>query len=96
MVAPLQKRKDIIRSTYYAIVHCLHVGVDGTIENKDIRVDGRRNSVKAYMEEARRIDMSCVPQNVTAYRETGVMDVDTFVACCRKVSRTETHKIPLA
>lgn len=47
------------------------------------------------MEEARRIDVSCVPQNVTAYRETGVMNVDTFVACCRKVSRTETHEIPL-
>ena len=96
MVAPLQKRQDIVRSTYYAIVHCLCVGTDGTIEHKDIRVDGRRNSVKAYMEEARRIDMSCVPQTVTAYRETGVMDVESFVACCRKVSRTETHEIQLA
>lgn len=95
MVAPLQKRQDIVRSTYYAIVHCLRVAPDGTLEDRDVRVDGRRNSVRAYMEEARRIDMSCFPRNVTAYRETGVMDVDTFVACCRKVSRTETREIPL-
>ena len=95
MVAPLQKRQDIIRSTYYAIVHCLYVGSDGTIEHKDIRVNGRRNSVRAYMEEARQIDISCIPQNVTAYRETGVMDVETFVACCRKLTRTETHELPL-
>ena len=95
MVAPLQKRQDIVRSRYYAIVHCVRVNDEGDIVERDVRVNGRRNSARAYMEEARRIDMSCIPRSVTAYRQTGIMDVDTFVSCCEKLTRTETHEIQL-
>ena len=95
MVAPLQKRKDIVRSRYYAIVHCVRVDDKGDVVERDVRVNGRRNSVRAYMEEARRIDVTCIPRSVSAYRQTGIMDVDTFVTCCEQVSRTETHEIQL-
>ena len=95
MVAPLQKRRDIVRSRYYAIVHCVRVDDAGDVVERDIRVNGRRNSAKAYMEEARRIDMTCIPRSVSAYRQTGAMDVDTFVHCCEKFTRTETHEVQL-
>ena len=96
MVAPLQKRRDIVRSRYYAMVHCDCVNDEGDVVKRDVRVNGRRNSVRAYMEEARRIDMSCIPRSVTVYKQIGIMDVDTFVRCCEKLTRTETHEIPLA
>lgn len=96
MVAPLQKRQNIVRSRYYALVHCVRVDNEGNVVERDIRVNGRRNSARAYMEEAHRIDMTCIPRTVTAYRQTGVMDVDTFVSCCEKLTRTETREVPLA
>lgn len=93
MVAPLQKRQPIVRSIYYAIVHAIVVQSDGTITKEDIRVDGRRNSVGAYFEEARRINKRCVPQTISAYKETGIMEVEQFVELARRYSRTEVHEL---
>lgn len=93
MVAPLQKRQPIVRSIYYAIVHAIVVQSDGTIAKEDIRVDGRRNSVGAYFDEARRINKRCVPQTISVYKETGIMEVEQFVELARRYSRTEVHEL---
>lgn len=93
MVAPLQKRQPIVRSVYYAIVHAIVVQSDGTITKEDVRVDGRRNSVGAYFEEARRINKRCVPQTISVYKETGIMEVELFVELARRYSRTEVHEL---
>lgn len=93
MVAPLQKRQPIVRSVYYAIVHAIVVQSDGTITKEDVRVDGRRNSIGAYFEEARRINKRCVPQTISVYKETGIMGVEQFVELARRYSRTEVHEL---
>lgn len=93
MVAPLQKRQPIVRSVYYAIVHAIVVRPDGSIVKEDVRVDGRRNSVGAYFEEARRINRRCVPQTISVFKETGIMEVEQFVELARRHSRTEVHEL---